>query len=125
MPAPSSVMVSAGRAGSVTIAILEAPESSALATISVRIVSSVPLENASRRSSSRWRRSTRVSPIGLRRADQIAAVVVAGEDPPLAERAPGLQDRAVLHIGELAQQLVERPRALGEQGLHAFGEAHR
>jgi len=41
MPPPSSRMVSDGPDGSVTIAMVVAPESRELATISVRIVSSV------------------------------------------------------------------------------------
>jgi len=41
MPSPSSTMVSAGAVGSVVIVMVVAPESRELATISLRIVSSV------------------------------------------------------------------------------------
>src|SRR5215831_19163374 len=62
MPVPSSTIVRAGATGSVATTIVAAPESSEFATISVRIVASVEPGYASRRSSSRWSRSTRVSP---------------------------------------------------------------
>ena len=54
--------------GSVVTAMSVAPESSELATISVRMVSSAGPTYASRRSSSRCRRSTRVSPTGTAQA---------------------------------------------------------
>src|SRR2546427_2912663 len=63
MPAPSSTTVSVACAVSVSKLTRLAPESSELATISVRIVSSREPGYASRKSSSRCSRSTRVSPI--------------------------------------------------------------
>jgi hypothetical protein len=70
-------MVSAGIVGSVVSVIVAAPESSALATISVRIVSSVAPGYASRRSSRRWSRSTRVSPRSCAPAYTVAPACMA------------------------------------------------
>jgi hypothetical protein len=52
-------------------------------------------------------------------------VVVPGQRTTLAEIAPGLQDGAVLHVVELAEQLVESAWPLGEQRRHALGQRHR
>ena len=62
IPRPSSTMVSVAVEASVSSRTRVAPESSALATTSVRIVSSSAPVYASRRSSRRCWRSTRVSP---------------------------------------------------------------
>ena len=40
----------------------------------------------------------------LRRADPIAAVLVPAEHATLAERAPGLEHGAILHLGELTHR---------------------
>src|SRR5438128_751043 len=63
MPSPSSTRVRAGAAVSVVMVIVLEPESSALATLSVRIVSSVVECYASIRSSSRRRRSVSVATV--------------------------------------------------------------
>src|SRR6267143_117445 len=63
MPDPLSTTVSVDCTGSAVIAILLAPESRELAMISVRMVSSILEGYASRKSSNRCSRSTRVSPM--------------------------------------------------------------
>src|SRR5205807_3961716 len=75
----------AGIVGSVRIVTVVAPESSELATISTRMVSSVEPGYASRRSSRRWSRSTRVSPTSAPRAGR-GAPAAAAEGGPAGDR---------------------------------------
>src|SRR2546426_2407396 len=56
-------------------------------------------------------------------SDEVTAVGVAAESAALAEQAPRFQDRAVLHVVQVAQQLVERLRPLAEQRAHPLGHA--
>src|SRR2546426_2394248 len=57
----------------------------------------------------------------LRRAEPVAAVFVPPEHATLAERAPGLEHGAVLHLGELPHELVEGARTLAEERGHPVG----
>src|SRR5688572_22132189 len=56
------------------------------------------------------------------RGDQIPAVVVPAQRAALAKGSPGLQDRPVLDVVQLAQQLVEGPGLGAEQRDHAVGD---
>src|SRR5206468_7813573 len=57
----------------------------------------------------------------LRRTDPIAAVLVPPEHATLAERAPGLEHGAVVHLGELPDELVEGARPRAEERGHPVG----
>src|SRR5215510_10780535 len=127
MSAPSSTIVSAGAAGSVEIAIVVAPESSEFATISVRIVASVAPGYASRRSSRRCWRSTRVSPIS-RDYTRLLVGRVSGSDSIRAaqERQDLFDEPFGVRVELLVAEIGDRMRHVEEAVTrHAPARRHR